>query len=126
MNTYTIRYLAGKYRLLPEKRGEILRDIYLLAGKSGMQALANTLNKNLIQFLEWIKADIEYRNRCRRGKRRSTPPDPPAPSRVKDIKIQEIFDESQYTSSGNKTGKQGGKRSIYNGLAWDAVSGGGK
>jgi len=124
MTTKMIRYLAGQYRLSPEKRGEILRNIYKNTGKSGIQALMRELNINSINsILKWIKYDSGNRNRCRRKQALLEIGGPPSPG-LKDITIQDIFKETSFISNGVKIGKQGGRRSTFGGQVWDAVHGG--
>jgi len=56
-----------------------------------------------------------------------SPPLPPVAVEISSVDILGIFEESAVVGGGNvRTGKQGGRRSISNGRAWDALRGGGK
>lgn len=126
MTTLTIRDLAGQYRISPEKREQILRYIYKYSGKYGLQSFVRALGSNSVNpFLKWAEKDCNNKSRSRR-KQKLLLCRPPAPPRPKDYCIGDLFEELSTVNGGCKLGKQGGKRNIYSGQAWDALHRGGK
>ncbi len=121
----TIKELAGDYRTSPDRREQILRHIYNVSGKEGLQSFVKILGSDSVTpFIKWVKNDIKDKNRSRRHKKRS-PVNPPAPPRETDYGVEDVFQElewSSQTNTGSKLGKQGGKRSIHSGQAWSAIS----
>lgn len=126
MTTCMIRDLAGQYRISPEKREEILYHIYKCSGKSGLYSFTRFLgSKSARPFIRWVENYHDNKKRCRRNQKLKNVQRPPAPPDPEGFKIYNLFDEKT-SVTGSKFGKQGGKRSIYNGQSWDAINGGGK
>lgn len=126
MSIRMIRYLAGQYRLSPDKRAQILRKIYKTDGKSGIHAFAIVMGvKSAELFIKWAELDFKNTKRNSRGRKLIRIGNPPAPPGQKECNIQDILEE-MFVSTGSKIGKQGGKRTISSAQAWDAINRGGK
>ncbi|MCG9969956.1 hypothetical protein L9W92_18340 [Pelotomaculum terephthalicicum JT] len=130
MTTLVIMQKAAEYLKFPDKRAIILRLLYGSEGKAGLEALARVIGFDSSGlFMEWVRTDFLNRNRSSRRRRykNMSPPLPPVAVEISSVDILGIFEESAVVGGGNvRTGKQGGRRSISNGRAWDALRGGGK
>lgn len=129
MTTLIIRNLAGQYRISPDKREQILRYIYRDSGKTGLQSFVRALGGTSVElFLKWVKNDYKNKIRSRRGQKTKLlkPPIPPGDN---NYGIRELLNEIRSLSQdngGRRSGRGGGKSSIYNAQAWDAKNGGGR
>lgn len=127
MEISKIRYLTGAYRLFPDKRSQILREIYMSDGKAGIQAFVRILGSRSVKpFINWVEKDLKNKKRFRRGQKIikiNTPPEPPGSN---DFDFWLLFEDMSMLMGGCKLGKQGGKRNIFSAQAWDAIQGGGK
>ncbi len=126
MTTIILRELAGQYRTSPGRRAQILRQIYRDSGKTGLNSLLKLLGcSSVAPFINWIEIDLKNKNRGRR-KQRANFVRPPLPPGQKDYTNKQLLEELSPINEGYKTGKMGGRRSIYSGQAWDAINGGGR
>lgn len=127
MEISMIRHLAGTYRLFPDKRPQILREIYKAEGKTGVQAFVRVLgNKSAELFVKWVKEDFNITKRCRRGQKLIRIGNPPGPPGNGEYNFKHLFEDMPVLMGGYKLGRQGGKRNVSSVQAWDAKNGGGK
>lgn len=80
MNMKNIQNLAEMYRLFPDKRPLILREIYKTDGKSGIHAFARVMGvKSAEHFIKWAEVDFINAKRSRRGQKLIQISNPPIP-----------------------------------------------